>query len=98
MKEEKKDWIQENRYRKMILEILQKGEKTREQIEQEIKITLLPYLANYKPQVSLKISPFTLQNHLNLLEREGLIQKKEDKNYRLNFSQEGPKDVDFLPR
>ncbi len=82
MKLEDKNWVLENYYRRLIVDILMRGEKTEKEIEKEFKITLSPYLSNYKPKVQIKISSTSLKNHLNLLLREGIV-KKEKNRYRL---------------
>ena len=80
---EKKDWVLENRYRKLIMEILSKEAKTKKEIQEEFKITLLPYISKYKPKATISISSQALKNHLGLLLREGMI-KKEGKQYIVN--------------
>jgi len=79
MNREEKNWILENRYRRLIVEILKRGAKTEKEIAEEFKITLSPYLSSYQPRVRLKISPFSLKNHLALMVREGMVQKEGDR-------------------
>lgn len=79
MNREEKNWVLENRYRRLIVEILKQGAKTEQEIREKFKITLSPYLSSYQPRVQLKISPSSLKNHLALMVREKVVQKEGDR-------------------
>lgn len=81
MKKEEKNWVLENYYRRLILELIKRGAKTEKEIQKKFSISLSPYLSSYKPKVKIKISPSSLKNHLNILMREGFVQKKEQNYY-----------------
>ncbi|MBC7188890.1 hypothetical protein H5U35_01565 [Candidatus Aerophobetes bacterium] len=79
MNVEDKEWILDNFYRRKIINLLEEGEKTFDELKNTFKITLSPLVAQYKPRTCLFISPFALENHLRLLLRENMVEKKGEK-------------------
>ncbi len=82
MNQEEKKWLLENKYRRLILENIGKTGKTEKEIIEELEIKLMPYLSDYQPTARIKMTPSSLKNHLSLLLREGLVEKKAGKFYQ----------------
>jgi len=84
--EEKIHWLFQNKYRRMIVEVLSKGSKSEEELFEVLVIRKEPLLVDpSKVKVSLQVPREALRSHLDSMEKLRAVLKGEDGRYKLNI-------------
>ncbi len=97
--EEKIHWLFQNKYRRMIVEVLSKGPKSEEELFEALVVRKEPLLADpSKVKVSLQVPREALRSHLDSMEKLRAILKGEDGKYRLNIVLLKREEVEELER
>lgn len=97
--EEKIHWLFQNKYRRMIVEVLSKGPRSEEELFEALVVRKEPLLADpSKVKVSLRVPMEALRNHLDSMEKLRAILKGEDGKYRLNIVLLNREEVEELER
>ena len=97
--EEKIHWLFQNKYRRMIVEVLSKGSRSEEELFDGLVVRKEPLLADpSKVKVSLRVPREALRSHLDSMEKLGAILKGEDGKYRLNIVLLNREEVEELER
>ncbi|MFX0162182.1 MAG: hypothetical protein ACFE68_02420 [Candidatus Hodarchaeota archaeon] len=97
--EEKIHWLFQNKYRRMIVEVLSKGPRSEEELFEALVVRKEPLLADpSKVKVSLRVPMEALKSHLDSMEKLRVILKGEDGKYRLNIVLLNREEVEELER
>ena len=97
--EEKIHWLFQNKYRRMIVEVLSKGPRSEEELFEALVVRKEPLLADpSKVKVSLRVPMEALRSHLDSMEKLRAILKGEDGKYRLNIVLLNREEVEELER
>ncbi len=97
--EEKIHWLFQNKYRRMIVEVLSKGPRSEEELFEALVVRKEPLLADpSKVKVSLRVPIEALKSHLDSMEKLRAILKGEDGKYRLNIVLLNREEVEELER